>query len=260
MRIDNQMRGPDPRLDADAAERRSADNRAGQGFGRDERFGREGHLHQRSSERDFGSFDKHGAAGGRDPLWSSHADDAARGHFEDRLRLAGARHGKSETQNREPADEGAKLLAMAGGGASALAGGFVAVSAPERAGATPAGARVAGIEDLALRVEKAAEASFAAASAGEPLRIDFPVGGTGIGGLTLTITPDAIDLVFLCDEAGMGALAAAAQSLADRLHARWPGRTVRIHEKIDVAAADDRAAGDGLSEISQLFGRGDARS
>lgn len=188
------------------------------GLGRDTRFGREGP----------------GAGIG----------DDRENAFRDRMR-----HALGEVADGTGASEDAartRLLAVAGG--MPLPAGLPVAAAEGGAGR----AEWAGV--LVDRVEQALRAQpLDGARAGISLKLDLADPVHGVTGLTITMSAAGIDVVLT--RAGAEATAAwlaAAQALADRLQARFPGRMVRVHEVEDGRPA--RAA-HGLDEISRLFGQ-----
>lgn len=123
---------------------------------------------------------------------------------------------------------------------------------PEIAGTQPARQdRIAAVAD---RIEQALKAGrVAAAGDGSPgLRLSIPDPGGDISAVTLTMDAQTIEVVLT--PAGPGSdndILAAAQSLAERLQARFSRRTVRILE----APAAQGAEPGGMDEISRLLGR-----
>ena len=89
------------------------------------------------------------------------------------------------------------------------------------------------------------------------LRLDLP-DGSGIGALSLTMTATSIDVVLIRSGGEASAeLMQAAQALADRLHARFSRRIVRIHE---VQAEAEARPSEGLDAISRLLQNPGTRS
>jgi hypothetical protein len=101
------------------------------------------------------------------------------------------------------------------------------------------------------RIEKAVAArSVETLPAAVSLTLDFGDIGGSIGGVTITLSPGTIDLVLSrVGEVADGPYVQAAQMLAERLHARFPKRIVRI---LDTEPQRDAPA-QGLAAFSRLL-------
>lgn len=119
--------------------------------------------------------------------------------------------------------------------------------------AAPTAGRAGWVGALVERIEQALQAQFSdALRSGVGLRLDL-TGMGGPGSVTITLAPQALDVVFAHGGGAPSAeLAAIAQSLADRLQARFPDRVVRIRESTD--GPEERPSG-GIEEVSRLLGR-----
>lgn len=161
--------------------------------------------------------------------------------FAKRLHQALDEHGANEDAPR--AEDALRLLAVAG---LSLPGTGLVHNAPP-ATATDAPRLDAMIE----RIEKAVTArSIETLPGAVSLTLDFGDIGGSIGGVTITLAPGTIDLVLSrVGDVVDGAYMQAAQMLADRLHARFPKRAVRI---LEVEPQRDTPA-QGLVAFSRLL-------
>lgn len=97
-----------------------------------------------------------------------------------------------------------------------------------------------------------------AGGAGLPLRLEIPLDGVveGLSSVSVEMTGTDLSVTFTraqdCEDA---ALAAAARGLAERLQARFGGRTIRVLER---AARRDAPAENPFATLGRLLGPGDA--
>ncbi|MBC8129615.1 MAG: hypothetical protein H7Y08_04755, partial [Rhizobiaceae bacterium] len=90
------------------------------------------------------------------------------------------------------------------------------------------------------------------------LRLEFTDGLAGLKAITVAVSPDNVDVTLTPDgPERMAEYAAAAQGLADRLQARFPGRTIRILEA-QLPAGNEPSGG--FDDLSRLFQRSDRTS
>lgn len=145
----------------------------------------------------------------------------------------------------EPAqgDEALRVLAVAG-----LALPVAALAPSARPEAT---AETGRLDAMIERIEKAVTArSIEALPGAVSLKLDFGDLGGSIGGVTITLAPASIDLVLTrVGETTSEPYLQAAQMLADRLHARFPKRIVRVLE----AEPQTAAPAQGLAAFSRLL-------
>lgn len=145
-----------------------------------------------------------------------------------------------------------RLLAVAGETPLPLSGPQAAPS--ESAGTQPARQdRLAAVAD---RIEQAlkGERIPVAGDGSLSLRLSIPDPGGDIGAVTLTMDAQTIEVVLTPAGPGGDDILAAAQLLAERLQARFSGRTVRILE----APATPGPESGGMDAISRLLGRREA--
>jgi hypothetical protein len=141
-----------------------------------------------------------------------------------------------------PGDEVLRVLAVAG------------LSLPV-VGLTPARPEPAvehgRLDAMIERIEKAVTArSIEALPGAVSLKLDFGDLGGSIASVTITLAPGSVDLVLTrVGEATDGPYVQAAQMLADRLHARFPKRVVRVLE----AEPQRDTLAQGLAAFSQLL-------
>lgn len=107
------------------------------------------------------------------------------------------------------------------------------------------------LDAMIERIEKAVLArSIDTLPGAVSLTLDFGDIGGSIGGVTITLAAGSIDLLLSrTGEVAAGPYLQAAQMLADRLHARFPNRVVRILE----APARRETAPEGLAAFSRLL-------
>lgn len=142
-----------------------------------------------------------------------------------------------------PGEEALRVLAIAG--LALPVAGFAPAARPETVG-------VAGRLDAMIeRIEKAVAArSIEALPGAVSLKLDFGDIGGSIAGVTITLAPGSIDLVLTrVGETTDGPYVQAAQMLADRLHARFPKRIVRVLE----AEPQRDTLAQGLAAFSRLL-------
>ncbi len=142
-----------------------------------------------------------------------------------------------------PAEEALRVLAVAG--LSLPVASPVAGARPEAAGETGR------LDAMIERIEKAVSARAVETLPGAvSLKLDFGDLGGSIGGVTITLAPGSIDLVLSrVGETADAPYLQAAQALADRLHARFPKRIVRVLEAEPQASAPAQ----GLAAFSRLL-------
>ncbi|MDC9823007.1 hypothetical protein PRN20_04625 [Devosia sp. ZB163] len=139
-------------------------------------------------------------------------------------------------------EEGLSLLAVAG---LPLAGaGVVPSTRPETVADTPQ------LDAMIERIEKVLTSRGIETSPGNvSLTLDFGDLGGSIGGVTITLSSKGIDVVLSRTGEVADGYVQAAQVLADRLHARFPKRIVRILE----AEPQREAPAQGLAAFSRLL-------
>lgn len=203
---------------------------------------------ERSKRDEFGRGDRgeDGEGFGRPPAFAARLRAV--------LRETGGRQG--DDGERPPADDRQVLAALQ----AAPIGVPVLASATAPGELDPAGsvpgtaalvARLAERLDAVLRAERAA-------GAGLPLRLEIPLDGVVEGLQSVSVEMTGADLtVTFTRSSGCAAtaLAAAARGLAERLQARFGGRTIRVLER---ATRYDAPAESPFETIGRLLGPGDA--
>jgi hypothetical protein len=112
------------------------------------------------------------------------------------------------------------------------------------------------ITAVVARIEQAVKAESRAAANGlAAVHLDLGDAVAGLKGLTVAMTPTAIDVTLLRSEGEVSAeLIGAAQALADRLQQRFGRRIVRVHDTTGEVAAE-AGEGHGLQAISNILGQ-----
>lgn len=154
--------------------------------------------------------------------------------------------GKDDKQSEvAPPEEALRVLAVAG--LALPVANLTPTAGPE------AVAETGRLDAMIERIEKAVSArSIEALPGAVSLKLDFGDLGGSIGGVTITLAPGSIDLVLTrVGETADAPYLVAAQELADRLHARFPNRIVRVLD----AEPQTSAAAQGLSAFSRLLDR-----
>ena len=151
--------------------------------------------------------------------------------------------GNEEASTEVAPDAPLRVLAVAG--QSLPVAGLMAGTRPETA---VEGGRLDTIID---RVERAMTARGIEGLPGTvSLRLDLGDLGGSVGGMTISLAPGSIDLVLSrAGETADAPFLQAAQALADRLHARFPKRVVRVLE----AEPQPSAPAHGLAAFSRLL-------
>jgi hypothetical protein len=208
-------------------------------------------------------YDGRGAALGtgvntpRDARWQASSRSkpvafaSACASFQSHLRAAAHAFDRSDEEHDDRPGQGqtfdARLLAVADA--------IVNVSVPSPDGAdvwssaTPSPNIAATVVRIADLIEKSARIDLAA-GAGAPmsLQVSLGDGSSGLVGMTIVLTPTALDVTLnRADHAFSAELVSAAQALADRLTIRFPKRRVRILDAASptASAITDQAAQDG---------------